>query len=108
MKEPGGDAGRPRAKAMWVSTFHSACVRILRREAKRLGMSTSFSIYDQADSQRLMTMVGRDLDLDPKRYPPRSFSAQVSNLKNELVDWETFRAQAANHTEQMLAEAYEL
>ncbi|MEO8330197.1 MAG: UvrD-helicase domain-containing protein, partial [Candidatus Nanopelagicales bacterium] len=98
----------PRAKAMWVSTFHSACVRILRAEHKRLGVSSSFSIYDQADSQRLMTMVGRDLDLDPKRYPPRSFSVQVSNLKNDLVDWETYRGRAANHTEQMLAEAYEL
>ena len=69
-------------------------------------MSSSFSIYDQADSQRLMTMVCRDLDLDPKRYPPRSFSIQVSNLKNELVDWETFRGRAANHTEEMLAEVY--
>ena len=65
-------------------------MRILRRESKRLGMSSSFSIYDAADSQRLMTMVCRDLDLDPKRYPPRSFGAQISNLKNELVDWETY------------------
>jgi len=96
----------PRAKAMWVSTFHSACVRILRREAKRLGMSSSFSIYDGADSQRLLTMVGRDLDLDPKRFPPRSLSAQISNLKNELIDWETYAAQAATPSEQMLAEVY--
>jgi DNA helicase-2/ATP-dependent DNA helicase PcrA len=72
----------PRAKAMWVSTFHSACVRILRREAKQVGLSSSFSIYDQADSQRLMTLVCRDLDLDPKRYSPKAFSVQVSNLKN--------------------------
>src|SRR3954449_7866135 len=55
-----------RAKAMWVSTFHSACVRILRAEAKKLGFTTTFSIYDQADAQRLMTLVCRDLDLDPK------------------------------------------
>ncbi len=108
MKERVAELVGPRARAMWVSTFHSACVRILRREVKRLGMSSSFSIYDQADSLRLMTMVCRDLDLDPKRYPPRSFSAQVSNLKNELVDWETFRGQAANPTEQTLAEAYQL
>ena len=73
-----------RAKIMWVSTFHSACVRILRREAKHVGLSSSFSIYDAADSQRLMTLVCRELDLDPKRYNPRSFSVQVSNLKNEL------------------------
>ncbi|HVQ87208.1 MAG TPA: DNA helicase PcrA, partial [Actinomycetes bacterium] len=108
MKERVSALVGPRAKAMWVSTFHSACVRILRAEHKRLGVSSSFSIYDQADSQRLMTMVCRDLDLDPKRYPPRSFSIQVSNLKNELVDWETYRGRAANHTEEMLAEAYQL
>ncbi|MFC5997200.1 DNA helicase PcrA [Quadrisphaera sp. GCM10027208] len=98
----------PRAESMWVSTFHSACVRILRREAGRVGMRSSFSIYDAADSQRLMGMVCRDLDLDPKRYPPRSLSAQVSNLKNELVDEETYAAQAADGsgTDRVLAEAY--
>ncbi len=97
----------PRSRAMWVMTFHSACVRILRREAKRLGFPSSFSIYDQADSQRLMALVCRELDLDPKRYPPRGFSAQVSNLKNELIDYETFRGQASTHMEKTLAEAYE-
>ena len=76
----------PRARAMWVSTFHSMCVRILRAEHKTLGLKSTFSIYDQADSQRLMTMVCRDLDLDPKRYPARGLLTQVSNLKNELVD----------------------
>ena len=98
----------PPARAMWVSTFHSACVRILRREVKRLGLRSSFSIYDQADAQRLMTLVCRDLDLDPKRFSPRAFSARVSNLKNELVDHETFAARAATHVEKMLAEAYAL
>ena len=96
----------PRAKSMWVSTFHSACVRILRREAKRLGMSSNFSIYDAADSQRLLSMVCRDLDLDPKRFPPRSLSAQISNLKNELIDWETYAAGAATPSEEMLSEVY--
>ncbi|MFF4990626.1 DNA helicase PcrA [Streptosporangium saharense] len=96
----------PRSASMWVMTFHSACVRILRREAKRLGFPTSFSIYDQADSQRLMAMVCREMDLDPKRYPPRSFSAQVSNFKNELIDYETASDQAATHLERTLAEAY--
>ena len=81
---------------MWVSTFHSACVRILRRESKKLGFTSSFSIYDAADSKRLMALVCRDLDLDPKRYPPKSFSAKISNLKNELIDEETFAAQAAD------------
>ncbi len=98
----------PRAKAMWVMTFHSACVRILRREATKVGMKSSFSIYDAADSQRLMAMVMRDLDLDPKRFPPRSFTHQVSNLKNELVDEETFASRVAEgtHAERTLAEAY--
>ncbi len=96
----------PRAKAMWVSTFHSACVRILRREAKLLNMSSSFSIYDSADSQRLMALVCRDLDLDPKQFPPKSFTAKVSNLKNELIDEETYADRAANPMEKKLAEAY--
>ncbi|MDQ1629246.1 MAG: ATP-dependent helicase UvrD/PcrA [Actinomycetota bacterium] len=108
MKERVAALVGPRAKAMWVSTFHSACVRILRREAAHLGMKSTFSIYDQADSQRLMTLVCRDLDLDPKRYPPRSFSNQVSNLKNELVDHETFAGRAETHIEKTLAEAYAL
>ena len=99
-----------RSKAMWVSTFHSACVRILRREASHVGLKSTFSIYDAADSQRLMSMVLRSLDLDPKRYPPRSFSAQVSNLKNELIDDETYAAGLgeANHHERMVAEAYRI
>lgn len=96
----------PRSRAMWVMTFHSACMRILRREAKRLGFPSSFSIYDQADSQRLMAMVCREMDLDPKRYPPRSFSAQVSNFKNELIDYETALDKAGSHLEKVLAEAY--
>ncbi|MER5637095.1 DNA helicase PcrA [Kitasatospora sp. NPDC002227] len=96
----------PRARAMWVSTFHSACVRILRRESKYLGFTSSFSIYDSADSQRLMALVCRDLDLDPKQFPPKSFTAKISNLKNELIDEETYAAQAANPMEKKLAEAY--
>ncbi|MGL5864580.1 MAG: DNA helicase PcrA [Dermatophilaceae bacterium] len=109
MRERVGALVGPRARAMWVMTFHSACVRILRREADKVGLRSSFSIYDAADSQRLMSMVLRDLDLDPKRYQPRSFSHQVSNLKNELVDEETFAsrtAQESTHQEQVLAEAY--
>jgi DNA helicase-2/ATP-dependent DNA helicase PcrA len=96
----------PRARFMWVMTFHSACVRILRREAKRLGYPSSFSIYDQADSQRLMALVCRELELDPRQHPPKALHAQVSNLKNELVDYETFAARAQTHREKALAEAY--
>ncbi|MFM8156124.1 MAG: DNA helicase PcrA [Actinomycetes bacterium] len=106
MKERVAELVGPRAKSMWVSTFHSACVRILRAESSRLGISSSFTIYDQQDSLRLMTMVIRDLDLDPKRFTPRSFLAQVSNLKNELIDYETYSTRTTNHMEQTLAEAY--
>ncbi|TQK52380.1 DNA helicase-2/ATP-dependent DNA helicase PcrA [Streptomyces sp. SLBN-118] len=108
MKERVGQLVGPRANAMWVSTFHSACVRILRRESKRLGFTSSFSIYDAADSKRLMALVCRDLDLDPKKFPPKSFSAKISNLKNELIDEETFADQAADGFEKTLAEAYRM
>ncbi|MEV6650408.1 DNA helicase PcrA [Streptomyces sp. NPDC051219] len=106
MKERVESLVGPRAHAMWVMTFHSACVRILRRESKRLGFTSSFSIYDAADSKRLMALVCRDLDLDPKKFPPKSFSAKISNLKNELIDEETFAGQAADGFEKTLAEAY--
>ncbi|MBL3665479.1 DNA helicase PcrA [Streptomyces sp. M2CJ-2] len=108
MKERVEQLVGPRAHAMWVMTFHSACVRILRRESKKLGFTSSFSIYDAADSKRLMALVCRDLDLDPKRYPPKSFSAKISNLKNELIDEEDFAAQAADGFEKTLAQAYAL
>src|SRR5689334_6122528 len=106
MKERVANLVGPRARAMWVSTFHSMCVRILRAEASKLGLKSSFTIYDQGDSVRLMTMVARDLDLDAKRYPGRSLAAQVSNLKNELIDEEGYVPQTA--PEKVLAEAYKL
>src|SRR3546814_18276648 len=70
---------------MWVSTFHSACVRILRRDADRLGFPKSFTIYDQADANRLTGYVIRDLGLDPKRFPPRSVHATISAAKNDNI-----------------------
>jgi DNA helicase-2/ATP-dependent DNA helicase PcrA len=97
-----------RAKLMWVSTFHSACVRILRAEAKRLGFTSTFSIYDADDARRLMATVCRDLDFDPKRLSARSVSNQVSNLKNELVDFEDAKTRADNHLDRMIADAYGL
>src|SRR5205085_5652714 len=96
----------PRSRAMWVMTFHSACVRMLRSEAGRFGYPSSFSIYDQGDSERLMALACRELDLDSKHYPPKAMLAAVSNLKNELVDHEAFAARASGHREQALAEAY--
>jgi DNA helicase-2/ATP-dependent DNA helicase PcrA len=96
----------PRARSMWVMTFHSACVRILRREAKRFGYPANFSIYDAADSQRLMALVCRELELDARQYPPKAMAAQVSNLKNELVDYESFASRGSTAREKALAEAY--
>ena len=95
-----------RARVMWVLTFHSACVRILRAEAKKLGFTIQFSIYDAADSQRLMTLVCRDLDLDSKQFPARALSNKVSDLKNELVHWESARAKAVTEHDKQVAEAY--
>src|SRR5690554_950785 len=108
MRERVSDLVGPAARYMWVSTFHSACVRILRREHATLGLRSSFSIYDAADSQRLMTLVMRQLDLDPKRFPPKAFSRRVSDLKNELVDPDSFAAgiNENNPFDSALAQAY--
>ena len=76
----------PVVKAMWVSTFHSACVRILRRDAEALGYPRTFSIYDQADAVRLTGYVIRDLGLDAKRFTPRGVHGHISLWKNELTD----------------------
>jgi len=98
--------GDRRARSMWVMTFHSACVRILRREAKRFGYPQNFSIYDAADSQRLMALVCRELELDARQYPPKAMATAVSNLKNELIDYESFASRARTSREKALAEAY--
>nr|WP_293772674.1 DNA helicase PcrA [Sporichthya sp.] len=92
----------------WVSTFHSACLRILRFEAKRLGFTSGFSVYDDTDQQRLMRMVVRDLNLDPKRFTPRAISNAISSLKNELVDPETYAARATGPVETTYAECYRM
>jgi DNA helicase-2/ATP-dependent DNA helicase PcrA len=106
MKERVGTLVGPVAQRMWVSTFHSACARILRREAGKLGMRSSFSIYDQADSVRLVDYVRRDLNLDPKRFPARRLAAQISGLKNELVSVQDFADQAVTPPERRLADVY--
>src|SRR3954449_1304709 len=95
-----------RAKLMWVSTFHSACVRILRAEITRFGMSRTFSIYDDADSKRLMQLVAHDLELDPKRFGVRALMTWVSNNKNELVDHETAASRAETPLDESFASAY--
>src|SRR5215468_4634366 len=108
MRERVVDLVGPRAKLMWVSTFHSSCVRILRRDIKRFGISSTFSIYDDTDSRRLMTLVCRELDLDVKRYNPRAVLNWISTQKNELIDHETAAAKSQNHLEETYAECYRL
>ena len=106
MKERVGRLVGPVAQRMWVSTFHSACSRILRQEAPRLGYRPQFSIYDQADSVRLVDYVRRDLNLDPKRFPPRQLHARISALKNDLVTPEQYAASAVTPPEKRLADVY--
>ncbi len=106
MKERVASLVGKRAKAIWVSTFHSACVRILRQEGSRLGFTTSYSIYDQSDSVRLITLVMRDLNIDQKRYNPRAVAALISNAKNELLGPADYRNSTSTYFEEIVAEIY--
>jgi len=108
MKERVTELVGPVAKSMWVSTFHSACVRLLRQEIERLGYSTTFSIYDSADSQKLISRVMETLNLDAKRYPPRQFQALISNAKNELQTPYQYLSAAQNQFETIVADVYTL
>jgi DNA helicase-2/ATP-dependent DNA helicase PcrA len=90
MKERVADIVGPAGRTMWVSTFHSACVRILRAEAHRLGVKSNFTIYDTQDSLRLITLILRDFNIDAKNTKPRTLLSRISSAKNELIDHETF------------------
>ena len=108
MKERVGGLVGGVVRSMWVSTFHAACARILRREAPRLGYRSAFTIYDAQDSLRAVTAAIKDLDFDPKYYPPRQVRAAISNAKNELIDYEAFRSQQDSFRHRNLAEIYRL
>ncbi|MEY2822484.1 MAG: hypothetical protein RLZZ485_120 [Actinomycetota bacterium] len=108
MKERVAELVGPRSKNMWVATFHSACVRILRNEAEHLGYSRQFTIYDSSDSLRLITLVMKDLNLDSKRYAPRTFQAAISKAKNELMGPADYRNVTSNYMEEVVAEVYAL
>jgi DNA helicase-2/ATP-dependent DNA helicase PcrA len=97
-----------RARAMWVMTFHSACARILRSDAERLGYTRGFTIYDEADSVRLVKQCAAELGVDPKRFPPRGVKRQISDAKNGLLDAEAYRLKVSSYFEQTAAEVYEL
>jgi DNA helicase-2/ATP-dependent DNA helicase PcrA len=102
-----GLVGR-RARAMWVMTFHSACARMLRADAERLGYTRGFTIYDSADSLRLVKRCLDELDVDPKRFPPRSIQRQISDAKNNLRDAAEYRDRISSFFEQTAADVYEL
>ncbi len=97
----------PVAERMWISTFHSACLRVLRRDARLLGYRPGFSIYDQADSVRLTGYVVADLGLDAKKFPARALHAAISAAKNDLVDFETYRSRSSGPQERRTAEVYQ-
>ena len=94
------------AHSMWVSTFHSACVRILRREAPKLGIHSSFSIYDSSDTERMIKLCLKELGIDPKRLPPRAVAAAISDAKNKLMDASLYTNFASNPWERQVAEVY--
>ncbi|MGD9794582.1 MAG: DNA helicase PcrA [Acidimicrobiia bacterium] len=106
MKERVAKLVGPVAEKMWVSTFHSACVRMLRRDAPRLGYPTSFTIYDQADAQRLCGYVIRDQKLDPKRFSPRGVHNAISTAKNELISPQDFIETAATPFDRKVGDIY--
>ena len=95
-------------RIMWVMTFHSACARILRAEAERLGYTRRFSIYDDADTLRLTKRCLDELSIDPKRFAPRAVKTQISNAKNQLTDASGYREQVGSFFEQTVADVYEL
>ena len=107
MKERVAELVGDRAKSMWVSTFHSACVRILRQEASRLGYTNSFTIYDSGDSNALLARIMKDMNLDTKRYAPRAVHALISAAKNELMGPADYLQNAgSDHFTQIVAEVF--
>jgi ATP-dependent DNA helicase UvrD/PcrA len=96
------------SRAMWVMTFHSACARILRAEAPRLGYKRAFTIYDEADSLRMIKRCMQELELDPKRFAPRAIKAAISAAKNQLVDATDYGEASSNAFEEAVADTYNL
>jgi DNA helicase II / ATP-dependent DNA helicase PcrA len=96
------------ARAMWVTTFHSSCARMLRADAERLGYSRNFTIYDESDALRMLKRCMTELGIDPKRYPPRAVRSQISGAKNKLVDAAAYAEAQGSVFEEAVAEAYAL
>src|SRR5436190_20022441 len=96
------------SRVMWVMTFHSACARLLRAEAERLGYRRAFTIYDEADSLRMVKRCLEELEIDTKRFPPRAIRAQISAAKNTLTDVEAYREAQGGYFERTVADVFEL
>ena len=96
------------ARAIWIMTFHSACGRILRREAERLGYRSNFTIYDQADQVRVVKACLEELDRDPKRFVPRGIHSQISRAKNQLISADEYASRVASFYDQTVADVYQL
>jgi ATP-dependent DNA helicase UvrD/PcrA len=108
MRERIEDAVGPKARAIWILTFHAACGRILRREAPRLGYRSNFTIYDQADQLRLVRACLDELERDPKRFVPRGIHAQISKAKNALIGPDEYASRVASFYDQTVADVYSL
>jgi DNA helicase-2/ATP-dependent DNA helicase PcrA len=96
------------SRRMWVMTFHAACARLLRMEAERLGYTSRFTIYDEADSLRMLKRCLEALEVDTKRYPPRAVRARISEAKNQLIDAESYQETAGGPFEEMIGQGYRL
>jgi DNA helicase-2/ATP-dependent DNA helicase PcrA len=108
MRERIETAVGPMVRAIWILTFHSACGRILRREAERLGYRSNFTIYDQADQVRLTKQCLEELERDPKRFVPRGIHSQISNAKNQLIGPDEYASRVASFYDQTVADTYQL
>jgi DNA helicase-2/ATP-dependent DNA helicase PcrA len=108
MRERVGQLIGRSVRAMWVTTFHSSCARMLRVDAERLGYSKGFTIYDQADSLRMLKRCLTELGVDPKRFPPRAIHAKISGAKNQLIDSDSYNDAAHGEFEEIVAEAFPL
>jgi DNA helicase-2/ATP-dependent DNA helicase PcrA len=108
MRERVGSLVGRSVRAMWVTTFHSACARMLRADAEKLGYARTFTIYDESDSLRMLKRCMTELGIDPKRYPPRSLRAQISGAKNKLVDADAYAPAEGNPFEEVVADLYPL
>jgi DNA helicase-2/ATP-dependent DNA helicase PcrA len=98
----------PRTRAMWVMTFHSACARLMRAEADKLGYTRTVTIYDESDSLRLVKRVADELEIDTKRFAPRGLKRQISDAKNNLLDAAGYRETVSSFFEQTAADVYDL